>query len=146
MDSNLEVFSLPFSRRMEKCAQPMLPFSVLVCAARTWKFEIMSIRFTWLAVCVMMGGACQCAGTGPCELVSVTTCCIDRCGVAMQTHQVVSATNNEQRTTKNNTQHTAHNTQHTTPQHTTHTTHNTHNKKQQESTRINKKQQQQQHQ
>ena len=28
----------------------------------------------------MMAG--QCAGTGPCKLVSVTACCIDRCGVS----------------------------------------------------------------
>ena len=46
----------PFSHRMEKCAQPMLQLSVLVCAARTW-FEITSTWFTWLAV-VMMAGQC----------------------------------------------------------------------------------------
>ena len=50
-----------------------------------------STRFTWLAV-VMMAG--QCAGTGPCELVSVTARCIDRCGVATHTSSCVRNNNN----------------------------------------------------
>ena len=41
----------PFLPRMEKCAPPMLQLSVLVCAARTWKLQIASTRFTWLAPC-----------------------------------------------------------------------------------------------
>ena len=38
------------------------------------------------------GGAGQCAGTGSCKFVSVTARCIDRCEVAIHTHQVVSET------------------------------------------------------
>ena len=34
----LKYFS-PFSRRMEKCAQPMLQLAVPLCAARTWNWE-----------------------------------------------------------------------------------------------------------
>ena len=65
---------------MEKCAQP-------VCAARTWKLT----RFMWLAVVVMAG---QCAGTGSCELVSVTACCSYRCGVG-HTHTSSRVRNNK---------------------------------------------------
>ena len=66
--------------------------------ARTWNLEITSTWFTCLAA-VMMAG--QYAGTGPCKLVPVTARCIDRCGVAIHTHQVVSET-----TTTNTQQHT----------------------------------------
>ena len=114
---------------MEKCAQQMLQLSVLVCELALGNLEITSTRFTWLAV-VMMAGQCG-------ELVSVTACCIDRCGVAIHTHQVVSETN--QQTNKPTHQHTNTPThqhtntpthQHTnTPTHqhtnTQHTTHNT---------------------
>ena len=39
---------------MEKCDQLMLRFTVLICAARTWKSGIISSKLTWLAVGVMM--------------------------------------------------------------------------------------------
>ena len=53
--------------------------------------EITFTRLTWL-VAVMMAG--QCAGTGPCKFVSVSVRCIDRCGVAIHTRQVISETVN----------------------------------------------------
>ena len=36
----------PFRCREEKCAQPMLLVAVLLCAARTWKSELFSMRST----------------------------------------------------------------------------------------------------
>ena len=90
VDSKSEVFSLRSHAEWRSVLSRCSSFQSWYALLAFGNLEITLTRFTWLAACVMMAG--QCAGTGPCKLVSVTACCIDRCGVAIHTHQVVSQT------------------------------------------------------
>ena len=63
------------------------------CCSSQSRYASSNLEFGKLLLRGSRGWQCgSSAGTGPCELVSVTARCIDRCGVAIHTHQVVSET------------------------------------------------------
>ena len=130
------------SRRMEKCAQFMLrptiflgnldiispnPLfcSIFSCAQspQVIFWEPSTTKSSSLSRARGWRGRRESDSKVTChQLVSVTAFCIDRCGVAIHTHQVVSqttttttttttATTATTATTTHNTQHTTHNTQ-----------------------------------